>query len=620
MPLYLQPVVIAAPSLWYSGSRGESQQLGMEAEVRRLLRRAYDPFRLGAFPLAQALCEVTGIANPEAALRHVIDKAFQEDWQEERLRHLLLPPDKGSDGTRREAAQRLQISTRHIQRRRAKAVSILALHIRKLVGAPPSTAAGDRERDPDPLETIAEIVSDIEPDTAANIFRLGNPQSAARANLIAMRACVDAGAEVATAGAQSEPSNFSPLVAILRAQSKELGGKPDEAARELLPLFTRAARDRATDPEARFELEWLEFLRARQRGSAPQMQRVATNLERVADGHSAWLGRALRAAAEARIRCGRLQDAAALLEEADRYAVRSFAVRQLASSSVLKAEIAFQSGDAIAAERLATGAYMILRGRHRDAYRCQTIVARARLRLGKPWTCPEDAGNLSTATWDGVAVQIECARHLANRGRGERARKQSTAAYEAALTLKYGGLAARAAAAVGATFGKGTPQRRDWYLRALAALLATRDRSIACDLFVREKGRGDMGPFEAFDTGVSEMLYAGLQSAIPHLRRESQAQSRAARAFLKHLGTYVLGFTPLTRELDEAIATVASSGSFAQYMLHFLDDATDVLEVAFAATVAAAQRPESDRRLTAALRAFAQAVRPREDIRAFLVG
>jgi hypothetical protein len=116
------------------------------------------------------------------------------------------------------------------------------------------------------------------------------------------------------------------------------------------------------------------------------------------------------------------------------------------------------------------------------------------------------------------------------------------------------------------------------------------------------------------------MLYAGLQSAIPHLRRESQAQSRAARAFLKHLGTYVLGFTPLTRELDEAIATVASSGSFAQYMLHFLDDATDVLEVAFAATVAAAQRPESDRRLTAALRAFAQAVRPREDIRAFLVG
>jgi len=231
----------------------------MEAEVRRLLRRAYDPFRLGAFPLAQALCEVTGIANPEAALRHVIDKAFQEDWQEERLRHLLLPPDKGSDGTRREAAQRLQISTRHIQRRRAKAVSILALHIRKLVGAPPSTAAGDRERDPDPLETIAEIVSDIEPDTAANIFRLGNPQSAARANLIAMRACVDAGAEVATAGAQSEPSNFSPLVAILRAQSKELGGKPDEAARELLPLFTRAARDRATDPEARFELEWLSF-------------------------------------------------------------------------------------------------------------------------------------------------------------------------------------------------------------------------------------------------------------------------------------------------------------------------------------------------------------------------
>lgn len=587
--------------------------------MRRLLRRAYDPSRLGALPLARALCEVTGIANPQAALRHVIDKAFQEDWQEERLRHLLLPSDSGSIGTRREIAQRLQISTRHIQRRRAKAVSILAFHIRKLIGAPPPAATADRERDPDPLEVIAEIVSDIEPDTAASIFRLGTPQSAARANLIVMRACVEAGVEIAAADVESERPGYSALVAILRAQSKELGGKPAEAARELWPLFTRAARDRACEPEARFELEWLEFIRARQRGGAPQIQRVATNLERVAQGHPAWLGRALRAQAEARIRCGRLQDAAALLEDADRLAVRSCAIRQLASSSVLKAEIALQSGATIAAERLATGAYMILRGRHCDAYRAQTILARARLRLGKPWAYPDDAAKLSTTMWDGIALQIECARHFDGR-HSERARNRSTAAYEAALALEYLGLAARAAAATGATFERGTPQRREWYRQALAHLIVARDRSIACDLFVRATGRGEETPFEAFDDGVSEILYAGLQNAIPHLRRASQTESAAARAFLTRLSAYVLGFTPMTRKLNDAIDTFARAGSFAQYMLHFFDDATDVLEVAFAATVRAGERAEMEHRLTVALRSFTQAVQPCENIRAFLVG
>ncbi len=588
--------------------------------MRRLLRRAGDPFRLSAFPLARALCEATGIANPEAALRNVIAKAFQEDWQEERLRHLLLPYD-ASGGTRREAAQRLQISTRHIQRRRAKAVSILAFHIRKLVGVPPPAVSEDRARDLDPLETMAAIVSEIEPETAASIFRLAGPQSAARASLIALRACVDAGAEFAATDIEPSGSAFSPLVAILRAQSKELGGKPAEAARELWPLFTRAARDRACDPEARFELEWLEFLRSRQRGGAPQMQRVATNLERVAQGHPAWLGRALRAQAEARIRCGRLQDAAAFLEDADRHAVRSFAIRQLAASSVLKAEIAMQSGDAIAAERLASGAYMILRGRHCDAYRCQAIVARARLRLGKPWTCPDDLGNLSTSAWDSVAVQIECARHLNTGSRSERARKQSLAAYEAAIKLDYNGLAARAAAATGAAFGKGTPQRRDWYLRALSHLIATRDRSIACDLFVRETLPADAGPFEAYDDGLAEILHAGLQNAIPHLRDESPTERRVARTFLKQLSAYVLGFAPPAPSLKDAIdAVVASPGSFAQYVLHFFDDATDVLEVAFAAIVSAERRAEMDHRLTGALRTFAQAVQPRDDVRTFLVG
>ncbi len=615
----LVSVALVVPS---SAHATDEAQLRMEADVRRLLNRASDPFQLAALPLAQALCELTGISDAQHALRNAVEKAFQGSWQHKRLRDLLLPSDPEGCEPRRNAAERLQVSTRHLQRRRARAVAVLALHIRNLVGAPRLATVDDRDRAAaDPLETIAELVSDFDPATAASIFRLGGPPSTSKATMLVLRHCVNVGDEIKPVGVELEQYNFSPLITILRAQSKQINGKHAEAEQELWPLFTRAARDLTSNSEVRFELEWLAYLRARHRGDAREMDRVATNLKRIGQDHATWLSRALLAQAEARIRCGRLEDANALLDEADLRGLRNFAVRHLASGSLLQGEIALQRGNHAAAERLATGAYMILWGRHYDAYRAQAAIARARLRLDKPWTCPDDLGKLSTTAWDRIAVDIERARHLNAEGLRGRARTCSNEAFHTAVALKYDGLAARAAASIGVTFDKGSRHRRDWYLRALSYLLATRNRSVGCDLFVIEKGCTDATPFAPFDEAVTEVLYGGLQSAIPHLRNESETDRGAAQTFLKHLSAYVLGFTPFSDELAEAIdALDFGAGSFAQYMLYFMDEASDILEAAFAAIVSPRQRCELDQRLILALRRFASAVQPRGDLRRFLVG
>jgi len=604
------------------GLKSDTQtQLQMEADVRRMLRRANDPLRLAAFPLVQSLCELTGTPSAQKALGKVIETAFRDVWPETRLRDLLLTADPEERVLRDQAARQLQVSTRHLQRRRAKAVSILALHIRNLIGESDARAVDEDRALVDPLETIAELVSDIEPALAARILRLGGPQSAERANLLAIRASVDAGHETESTIADARQHAFSPLFATFRAQSKTINGKEREAQQELWPIFTRAARDSTDSTEVQFELEWLAFLRARYRGIVPQMTRVASNISRLAQTRPAWVSRSLLAQAEARLRSGRLQDALALLDRAERHGLRRLALRQLASASVLRAEIALQRGDDAAAERLASGAYVILQERHCDAYRSQATLSRAALRLQKPWACEGGLENLSPTAWDRVFIDIERARHLIVEGATDRARDWARDSYAMASTLAYHGLASRAAATIGATFSGKSRQRRHWCVRALSHLLITRDRSMGCDLFVPEAEGSEAALFPGFDEAISGVLYEALESAIPPLRRTLQAEAAPARIFLRHLSAFVLGLTTSDDRLSRSIETIGSDAfAFTQYVAHFLEDAADVLETAFAAIAGARGRSGTDQRLAHALRSFAGAVQPRDDVRRFLVG
>lgn len=589
----------------------DGMQLRMEADVRRLLRRASNPFLLASCPLAQALCETTGIPNAQAALQYAIDGAFQEGAREARLRQMLL--SSLNDGTpASDPTELTRVSKRHFQRRRAKAVSILALHVRRLIGGPHLAAVDDANAAAaDPLETIAELVSSFEPAMASQIFRLGGPHSAASANMLALRDRVDVGADLD--GVAGELGDISlPLVAILNAQARLISGRHADGAEQLWPLFDRSRQDSTGTLEMRFELEWLAFLRARQRGDARQMDRIARSLRRLAANRAAWLLRALLALAEARIRCGMLHEAVAMLDEADRRGLRNFAVTELACSSALRSEIFLQQGDDAAAERLASGAYVVLRKRHFAAWRCQTTVARARLRLGRAWSCPDDLAELSETAWDRVALSIEHSRHRLAEGDAREARSEAREALAIAAARGYDALAARAAATLAATYERGA-KKRESSLQALSLLLATRDRSVACDLFACEEA--------ACDRDLTALLHDKLVNAIPQLRPHSGRETDAAQRFLDRLRAQAVNGSLPPQEFDRAIEALDSQApSFAQYLRHFLSDATDIVETLFAAVVAPQHRSEMQQRLKTALRSLADSMRPDDNLRRFLVG
>ncbi len=610
---------VVTPPLQLAPSEREARdQQNMEALVRRLLRRSVDSYRLAAFPLAQALCRATGIANAQLALRHVVEAAFKNAPHEVHLRELILSSDLDAHLSRTESAARLQVSRRHLQRYRAQAVSILAAHIRELVKSV-AFATTQGESLADPLDILAEMISTFEPGAAARLCRFAGPDSVSRAELLEVRSRLEAGNELGDLPEEARSAPSRSLLAVLHAQSKQINGKEREAKEALRAVLTDRARDIAYDSEALYELEWLTFLRARHHGNAAEMSRVAGNLRRIAQDRAGWRSRALLAQAESCLRLGKAREATELLDAAERLNLQTSAIGQLASTTALRAEIALLRGDDILAERLASGAYLVLRGRHYDSYGCLVTIARARIRLSKPWTCGNALDPLDGAAWDRVRANVESARHLRDDGFVERARTCAEQAYRHCLLSGFEGVAARAAATIGATFDDDAQTRREWYLKALSHLLATRDQFAACDLFPRDGDRADVPVLGSFERDAADVVYAGLVAAIPQLGMEPNGEAATARAYLKHLGRYVAGLTESPRYASEAADRLGDdSRAFVQFVLRFTDDVAEIVRPFFLAIASARHRSGVESRVQRALADFADRVRPGEG--QFLVG
>jgi hypothetical protein len=580
--------------------------LRAETAVRQLLQYANDDAALAAQPLAHSLCEATGIFFPRDALKFVIASAFRDVGTESRARDLFLAP---SGGVRRigGSPHGASLSTKFRQRRRAQAISILALYIWKLLGTAPSAADRDDEAPRDCLEAIVTLVSDVEPAIAAEIMRLGGPFYAEKASVLAFRGSVEAGDATGNTPPSQSPT-FLPLFAVLQAQSEQLNGNVTEAWRKLRPLLTQAPRDATYGSEVRFELEWLNLLRARHCGNVGQMERIAANLARIAQQYGTAMSRALLAQADARIRRGRLYDATVLLDAAEQLAFRKFKIRHLSSCSLLRAEIALQHGNYALAERLAEGAHVVLRGRHYDAYRSQAAIARSCLALGKRWSNDSRSNALPFAAYDRLALDIESARHELVAGSIAQARLAAFASYATAVRLHYEGLAARAASTIGRTYEKFSQQRDKWYAIALSLLLRTRDRSMAWDLFLENKT--DLTtPFEGNRGVIPHALYDALLENIPHVRKLPPPEAGAALEFLKQVSTYVFENDERPHDAFEPMFhSIARSGSFAQFLAHYIDEAKATLTVGFAATLGGAQRGYLDQRLSDVFSKLADAV------------
>lgn len=586
----------------------------MEATVRRLLRRSLDSYRLAAFPLAQALCQATGIANAQLALRHVVEAAFKDTPHESQLRDIVLQSDLDADLSRTESAARWQVSRRHFQRYHAQAVSILTAHIRELV-KPMAHAALEGEGLSDPLDILSTMLAPFEPAAAARLAGLGSPEFATGAFVLSVRARVEAGHEIVDLPDEMRLGRSRSLLAVLHAQSKQLNGKEVEAKGALRSMLTDRDRDLAYDAEALFELEWLAFLRARHRCDTPDMARSANNLRRISHDRFNWRSRAFLAEAETLIRFGKITEATKLLDDAERLSLQTHAIGLLASTTALRAESALAIGDDTLAERLAQGAYLVLRGRHYDSFGCLATIARVRLRLRKPWTLPDDAA-IGLVAWDRVRLIVENTRHLFARGLHENAGWQAREAFETSIRSGFRGLAARAAATLGALAPQHTQARRDWLLKALTHHLGTRDRFAAGDLFFEIEELGS----QSFHDDASAAIYAALVAAIPQLGIDPYDSKDAAIDYLKHLERYVLASGDPPAEFEEAQdRCAAESRSFAQFLLRFQSEASDILCAAFIALSMNRDDRTIEGRLQTALDAFALRVRP-VAMRQFLVG
>jgi hypothetical protein len=562
-----------------------------EAEVRRLLRRAGDPFFLATSPLAQALCHATGIPNAKQALIRTIDGAFAQRSGESRLCALLHAPVEGMPET--ELPDALRVSRRHLLRRRAKAVTILAAHIRHIVGRSTlATAPEEPGRPVQPLDAIGELFS------------------------LAVRERVEMGAfdeRFSDLERYVDPA----LYEVFAAQARQIAGLEAGAGAQSRLAFAVAGAGTA---ETRFELESLALMRARHTGDARAFEAVARNLRRLAGERPAWVLRALLAQAESSLRRGRLQEANALLDAIDRKGAASFAAIELVCASMLRAELALAQGDDVLAESFASAAYLVLRGRNFNAYKCQTIVARARLRLGASWTAPSDAGALAAPAWDRIALDVELARHLAMAGDAARARSIARDSFRVASDCGYVTLAARAAATIGALHGG--KERRTWYLRALALALPARDRSGVLDLFALEGAplaatlKLATAPADFID-----LLYQSLIVGIPPARGDGASEAQAGYAFLKALVAGLLEASARPWDPAEAAATLAKEApAVARTLAYYSASASELIGTVMHAVVGLGERSKVQYRLDDALHEIERHPNSRANPLRFLVG
>jgi hypothetical protein len=130
-------------------------QRGVERQVRALLHRVRNPQALAATPLMDVVCKAMGTSNPVTALERIVLTVF--DGDDERaisLRSAILEADFKRLATNAELARQKGVSRRHFQRRRAKAVAVIAQFTRTMLarsgaqtdGASMGTWRFERER------------------------------------------------------------------------------------------------------------------------------------------------------------------------------------------------------------------------------------------------------------------------------------------------------------------------------------------------------------------------------------------------------------------------------------------------------------------------------------------
>ncbi len=469
-------------------------------EIRRLLRSASRPQRVALDPLARALAQALAIETPIAAIRRVVDDAFEGQGQNgKRLHDLIVACDLDCTQTQAEAAAAMHLSTRQFFRQRADAISAIASHIRALL-AP----ALEPDR---PLAALAELVGESEPEAAARIYDILDASGESPAPLARMRASLDAGISV-------DPSldgdlRTSIMTTVLAARSREAAGERSAARALLANAECRVVELPALEADAvRFEIQAMHCLRARHEARAIDLAVHASQARDLAGDERAAVARATVLESEAALASGNVVAAEGFLNLAQQASYLSRDGRALGTAVLQHAQLAFLRSDYRKAEDYATAAGFASRHQPAEAILASIVAGRARLALAKRWTLEERFAQRSSTSWERVSADVLGARHLLLGGNHGLAAERSERALATAADQEYHGVWVQAAATLGACAGitGDVVNEQRWYRAALKRFAELGDALVGHDLFAMPGARGrDLGPL-ALDDELIDLI------------------------------------------------------------------------------------------------------------------
>ena len=405
------------------------------------------------------------------------------------------------------------------------------------------------------------------------------------------------------------PRQISPSAALLarRALTATLDGD-DKGWNTALEELNRS-NQRRFDVATAFEIESVAFARAKQRGFARETVAVAANLERLACTMESRGPEAATYRAEAELGLDNAAEAISLLDRAKQAAYGNGDLVQLARISIVRAKAAYLSRDYRRAYRFAGQAYDVLRGRDASAREALVVWARARRASENAFAFPQDATRWAPSACSRVALGIELARHLLSSDR-DTAERLAGAAFFAAELHGYEGMAARAAATLGACrVATDEAGGAEWFSVALSRLLRTGDFSLAHDLFAFDRLRAETTIFERLQERLGDALAARLCVIVPQTSGDTRKQ-RAAVCDLVKAVVNVVSSDAMVDSLDPPIAAVnAANCALAHYAARVCEFA-ESLELALGALAYFERREVIARRARAATAYVARTLVP----------
>lgn len=535
------------------------QETWGEREIRRLLNGLRRPETLTNDSLARLLCETTGTDTISHALQKLIEATFDRSVPSgRRMAQLIRRSDIEGTLTQTAVAGDLGLSRRQYFRYRARAIALMAQSLRSLLGPAARGYAS--------LAILARLTAESAPAVALKIYDLIDGVPDSESVIQRMRAGLDAGIPLSEAWISEVPSGVRVHAEALLAHSLILNGAPLQG----IALIERLKLRSGPWISAAYEKQLLfaEVAFVRQRHQAELLADLARRCREVESREAAGALSALLVEAEAVLRLGNLEHFDELAPYLHRIALGNKDLRSVGRLTLLNADRALMAGDAARAEELATAAYLVLRNHHPDGSHCECTLARARLRLGKPWTMPERFLQRPESAWDRLACEVLQARFDVSDANLPDAFERASHVLERSRENEYAGLVAHATATLGAIAGITGDDELEGrlYVEAWKVAVAGGDRLCAADLFVFPGVR----PRELGPLAIGAEILAAIRERFETIYDEPadvpvQTFETALRALIDHAAG-----EPLRMPITIDAAAVPAIGQIGEELSLFL--------------------------------------------------